>query len=180
MAPVAVSGSGRSCHTLVFPMPFRRRAPSWSVVFSNSSALRSAWLSPSLLTTTASADSSPALVGEVSPGKVHVLSTRAARLYQSASFGDSRISRSLARSSPTPGLSACSCSYGRVFASPFFQPGLAASALGFATLLVTLCGYHLSDNKYMPMPGTLGRAVPDTSWRAQPALPWVDAAPGSR
>ena len=76
-----------------------------------------------------------------------------------ASFGDCWISRSLARSSPAPGLTACSCSYGRVFATPCFQLGLAASTLGFATLLVTRCGYLLSGNKYMPMSGTLGRAL---------------------
>jgi len=72
------------------------------------------------------------------------------------SFGDSRISRSLARSVPVPGLTACSCSYGRVLATPCFQLGLAASTLGFATLLVTLRGYLLSGNKYMPMSGTRG------------------------
>ncbi len=72
------------------------------------------------------------------------------------SFGDGWISRSLARSSPVPGLTACSCSCGRVLATPFFQLGLAASTLGFATLLVTLRGYLLSGNKYMPMSGTLG------------------------
>ena len=72
------------------------------------------------------------------------------------SFGDGWISRSLARSSPVPGLAACSCSCGRVLATPFFQLGLAASTLGFATLLVTLCGYLLSGNKSMPMSGTLG------------------------
>jgi hypothetical protein len=79
------------------------------------------------------------------------------------SFGDDWISRSLARSSPVSGLTACSCSCGRVLATPFFQLGLAASTLGFATLLVTLRGYLLSGNKYMPMSGTLGRAqdVPD-------------------
>ena len=73
------------------------------------------------------------------------------------SFGDCWISRSLARSSPVPGLTACSCSCGRVFATPCFQLGLTASTLGFATLLVTLRGYLLSGNKYMPMSGTLGR-----------------------
>ena len=73
------------------------------------------------------------------------------------SFGDGWISRSLARSSPVSGLTACSCSCGRVLATPFFQLGLAASTLGFATLLVTLRGYLLSGNKYMPMSGTLGR-----------------------
>ncbi len=40
---------------------------------------------------------------------------------------------------------------------PFFQLGLAASTLGFTTLAVTACGYLLSGNLYMPMPGTLGR-----------------------
>ena len=72
------------------------------------------------------------------------------------SFGDDWISRSLARSSPVSGLTACSCSCGRVLATPFFQLGLAASTLGFATLLVTLRGYLLSGNKYMPLSGTLG------------------------
>nr|MCU0973057.1 hypothetical protein [Burkholderiales bacterium] len=37
---------------------------------------------------------------------------------------------------------------------------LTASALGFATLLVTLRGYLLSGNKYMPMSGTLGPGNP--------------------
>jgi hypothetical protein len=73
------------------------------------------------------------------------------------SFGDGWILRSLARSSPVSGLAACSCSCGRVFATPFFQLGLAASTLGFATLLVTFRGYLLSGNKYMPTSGTLGR-----------------------
>lgn len=74
------------------------------------------------------------------------------------SFGDGWISRSLARSSPASGLTACSCSYGRVLATPCFQLGLAASTLGFATLLVTFRGYLLPGNKYMPMSGTLGCA----------------------
>ena len=64
------------------------------------------------------------------------------------SFGDSWISRFLARLSPTYGLAARSCSYGRVFDTPFFQPGLAASALGFSTVGVTPSGHLLSDNKY--------------------------------
>ena len=76
------------------------------------------------------------------------------------SFGDGWISRSLARSSPVSSLSACSCSCGRVFAPPFLQLGLAASTLGFTTLLVTLRGYLLPGNKYMPMSGTLGWAPP--------------------
>ncbi len=70
-------------------------------------------------------------------------------------FGDGWISRSLARSSPISGLSACFCSCGRLFATPFFQPHLTASTLGFATLVVTACDDLLSDHKYMPMSGTL-------------------------
>ena len=85
------------------------------------------------------------------------------------SFGDGWISRSLARSSPVSGLTACSCSCGRVLATPFFQLGLAASTLGFATLLVTLRGYLLSGNKYMPMSGTLGRASARPIRLRQPA-----------
>jgi hypothetical protein len=77
-----------------------------------------------------------------------------------ASFGDGWISRSLVRSSPACGLAACSCSYGRVFDTPFFQLRLAASTLGFSTVGVTPSGYLLSDNKYLPMPGTLGRVPP--------------------
>ena len=61
------------------------------------------------------------------------------------SFGDGWISRSPARSSPVSGLTACSCSCGRVLATPCFQLGLAASTLGFATLLVTLRGDLLSE-----------------------------------
>ena len=76
-----------------------------------------------------------------------------------ASFGDGWISPSLARSSPAPGLTACSCSYGRVLATPCFQLGLTASTLGLATLLVTRRGYLLSGNKYMPMSGAPGSAV---------------------
>jgi len=75
------------------------------------------------------------------------------------SFGDGWISRFLARLSPTLGLTVCFCSCGRLFATPFFQLGLTASTLGFATLVVTACGYLLSDNEYTPMSGTLGRIV---------------------
>jgi len=74
------------------------------------------------------------------------------------SFGDGWISRFLARLSPTLGLAVCFCSCGRIEATPFFQLGLTASTLGFATLVVTACGYLLSDNEYMPMSGTLGWA----------------------
>ena len=47
----------------------------------DSSFLRSARLSASLFTTTNYADFSPTLMREISPGKVHVLSTRAVKLY---------------------------------------------------------------------------------------------------
>lgn len=73
------------------------------------------------------------------------------------SFGDGWISHFLACSSPVAGLTACFCSCGRVFATPFFQLGLTASTLGFTTLAVTACGCLFAGNEYMPMPGTLGR-----------------------
>ena len=63
------------------------------------------------------------------------------------------------RSSPAPGLTACSCSCGRAFAPRFFRAGLAASPLRFATVVVTLSGDLLSGHKSWPMPGTLGTAV---------------------
>jgi hypothetical protein len=85
------------------------------------------------------------------------------------SFGDGWISRFLARLSPITGLTACFCSCGRLFATPFFQPDLAALALGFATLVVNACDYLLSGNEYMPMSGTLGRV--------QPALNFLRARP---
>jgi len=50
--------------------------------FGCSSALRSFRLSAVLFTTTASADFSSALAAEISPGKLHELSARAARLYR--------------------------------------------------------------------------------------------------
>ncbi|MCH8530733.1 MAG: hypothetical protein LAT65_07770, partial [Saccharospirillum sp.] len=36
----------------------------------------------------------------------------------------------------------------------FFQAGLTASPLRFATVVVTTSGYLLSGNKFWPMPGT--------------------------
>jgi hypothetical protein len=60
-----------------------------------------------------------------------------------ASFGNGWISCSLAHSSPTPGLTACSCSYGRAFATRFFQAGLTVSPLRFTTVVVTSSGYLL-------------------------------------
>ena len=54
--------------------------------------------------------------------------------------------RLLARSSPACGLTACSCSYGRVFDTPFLKLGLTASTLGFSTVGVTPSGHLLSDD----------------------------------
>jgi len=106
----------------------------------------------------ASADFSHALPRETSPGKVHSLSARAARLYQTCLFGDTWISRSLGRSSPMPGLTADSCSCGRAFASRFLQLHLTATPCGSLRVIVTFPGHLLSDDKTVPMPGTLGCA----------------------
>ena len=73
------------------------------------------------------------------------------------SFGDGWILRSLARSSPMPGLTADSCSYGRAFANRFLQDRLAAAPLRFATVNITISGHLLSDDKIAPMSGTPGR-----------------------
>ncbi len=75
-------------------------------------------------------------------------------------FGDGWISRSLTRSSPARGLAVCSCSYARAFAPRFFQAGLTASPLRFATVVVTLSGDLLSGHKSWPMLGTLGWGMP--------------------
>ena len=72
------------------------------------------------------------------------------------SFGDIRISRSLARLSPIPGLSADSCPCGRAFAPRFFQLHLTALTLRFTTVLVTISGCLFSDSLTAPMSGTLG------------------------
>ena len=70
------------------------------------------------------------------------------RALPQGSFGDGWISRSLARLSPTCGLTARSCAYGRVFDTPFFQLRLAAYTLGFSTVGVTPSGQLLADHKY--------------------------------
>ncbi|MCC5841660.1 MAG: hypothetical protein JJT96_16210 [Opitutales bacterium] len=93
----------------------------------------------------ASADSSAALTPEVSPGKVHELSARAARLYLmrlSVTVGF-RVSQHAHR--PHLGLTAVSCSYGRAFATAFFQLiVLADTALAFTTVVVTLSDHFFS------------------------------------
>jgi hypothetical protein len=103
----------------------------------------------------ASADSSPILKEEASPGKVHGLSARAVRLYPmrlSVTVGFRVFSHA---HRPHRGLTACSCSYGRAFATDFFRAErLAAPALSFTTVVVTHSGHFLSSDKSMPMPGT--------------------------
>jgi hypothetical protein len=76
--------------------------------------------------TTASADFSPALTREISPGKVQNLSPRAAWLYLMR-LDDIRASLFPASLPPAPGLAASSCSYGRRFATRFFRLHLAAT-----------------------------------------------------
>ena len=60
---------------------------------------------------------------------------------------------------PAPGLAASSCSYGRGFASRFFQLRLAATPCGSATVAVIGPDWLLSSNKILPMLGT-PRGVP--------------------
>jgi hypothetical protein len=120
-----------------------------------SSALRSSPLSRGLFTTTAYADSLPALTGKVSPGKAPELSPRAVGLYPPRSFDNLWTSPSLAGSSPVAGLSARSCFYGRGFAFRFFQLCLAATPCGLATVAVIGPGDLLSCHKFRPMLGTL-------------------------
>src|SRR5205823_5637133 len=121
--------------------------------FLRSSALRSSRALPAFSATTASADFSPALTGEISPGKVQNLSPRAAWLYLMR-LDDLRASLFRASLPPAPGLSASSCSYGRGFASRFFRPRLAATPCGSATVAVIGPDWLLSSNKILPMLGT--------------------------
>ena len=129
-----------------------------------SSALRSSPLSRGLFTTTAYADSLPALTGKVSPGKAPELSPRAVGLYPPRSFDNLWTSPSLAGSSPVAGLSARSCFYGRGFAFRFFQLCLAATPCGLATVAVIGSGDLLSCHKFRPMMGTLAAAGGRGGW----------------
>ena len=110
-----------------------------------SSALRSFRVSPAFFTTMASADSSLALTREASPGKVHGLSARAVRLYPmrlSVTVGFRVLSHAYR---PHRRLTACSCSYGRAFATDFFRAeSLTEPALSFATVIVTFSGHLFS------------------------------------
>ncbi len=81
--------------------------------------------------TTASADFSPALTGEISPGKMLILSPRADRLYLTR-LGGHWASLIPASSPPTPGLTADFCSFSRGFAYRFLQLHLAVYALRFS------------------------------------------------
>ena len=105
------------------------------------------------LATTASADFSSPLREEISPGKVQNLFPRAARLYLMR-LDDLWASLFSANSPPAPGLTASSCSYGRGFASRFFQLRLAATPCGSATVAVIGPDWLLSSNKILPMLGT--------------------------
>ena len=81
---------------------------------------------PRFFATTASAVFFRALTRKISPGKVQNLSSRAVRLYlmRLDDFGASLIPASLP---PASGLTASFCSYGRKFATRFFQLRLAAT-----------------------------------------------------
>jgi len=82
----------------------------------------------------ASADSPCPLGLGASPGKVPVLSLRAAGLYPPRFFDSLWTSLLLASSSPVAGLSVRSCSCGRSFASRFFRLSPLGSALRSATV----------------------------------------------
>jgi hypothetical protein len=124
----------------VFQSPPRSHRRSGSAISPSpvSSALRSSRHYAGLFATTASADSSRALAREASPGKVHELSARAVRLYPmrlSVTLGF-RVLQHAHR--PHRGLSAGSSSYGRAFATAFFQlTFLTEAALAFTTVAVT-------------------------------------------
>jgi hypothetical protein len=56
---------------------------------------------------------------------------------------------------PHRGLTACSCSYDRAFATDFFRAEfLTEPALFFATVIVTFSGHLFPYDWSMPMPGT--------------------------
>jgi hypothetical protein len=81
---------------------------------------------PAFLATTASADFSAVLPTEISPGKMQNLSPRAAWLYH-LRLGGLRASLLPASSPNAVGLAASSSSYGRGFATRFFQLHLPAT-----------------------------------------------------
>ena len=96
--------------------------------------------------TTASADFSSALTEEISPGKVRILSPRAAWLYLMR-LDDLWASLFRASLPPAPGLTASSYTCGRRFASRFFRLRLAATPCVSATVAVVGSGWLLSSNE---------------------------------
>jgi hypothetical protein len=82
---------------------------------------------------------------EISPGKVQNLSPRAVWLYLMR-LDDLWASLFSASLPPAPGLTASSCSYGREFATRFFQLHLAATPCVFATIAVIGFDWLLSSN----------------------------------
>ena len=110
-----------------------------------SSALRSSHVSTGVSTNMAYADSCMPLSTQVSPGKVHELSARAARLYKirlSVTLGF-RVSSHTHRF--VPSRIAVSGSYGRAFATDFFRAeSLTRPALSFTTVIVTVSDHLFS------------------------------------
>jgi hypothetical protein len=111
----------------------RNSSPHISPVSSSFSSSVLWFFSPSLhrhysgfFATTASDDFSPTLAEEISPGKVQNLSSRAVRLYLMR-LDDLWASLFPASLPPASGLAAHFCSYGRKFATRFFQLHLAAT-----------------------------------------------------
>ena len=96
---------------------------------------------------------------EISPGKMQNLFPRADWLYlmRLDDFWTLLFRASL---SPAPGLTASSCSFGREFASRFFQLRLAVTPCDFATVAVIGPDWLLSSNKILPMLGTQGQSKP--------------------
>jgi hypothetical protein len=90
--------SDRSYRVLTSRLPMRFPTPVSPLALVDSSALRSARLSPCLFATMASADCSGVLTPELSPGKVSALSKRAVWLYLMRLGGlwASRVPRQLA------------------------------------------------------------------------------------
>ena len=82
---------------------------------------------PRFFATSASADSSSALTEEVSPGKVPESSPLVPHGSTGCVSDDFWASLFPASLPPAPGLTAVSCSYGRGFATRFFQLHLAAT-----------------------------------------------------
>ncbi len=120
----------RAATAVVAPFDFR---PLLELPFSPSSSF--VWFLPPFapralprfFATTASADFFPALTWKISPGKVQNRPPSCRTALPCASSDDFWASLFPASSPPAPGLTAVSCSYGREFATRFFQLHLAAT-----------------------------------------------------